>query len=183
LAALVRGDSRRLRLGVRVGRLVDLPVAGLWVARLGRLPMQIPVLAPAVTRFHAWLLRATGGRLRRSWVFAAGQPVISLTTTGRRSGHRRSTAVACFAEGDDLVTAGMNLGRTREPAWALNLREEPRAEITIRGQVVAVEAREADGEERVRLWERWLALQPSAEALRRIAHREIPLFVLSRRTP
>ena len=35
--------------------------------------------------------------------------------------------------------------------------------------------------ERERLWRRWVELQPSADAFRRLAGREIPLFVLTRR--
>jgi deazaflavin-dependent oxidoreductase (nitroreductase family) len=183
LTELVRDQSRRRALGVAVGRLVDLPIVGLWIARLGRLPNQIPGLTTRVTRFHAWLVRRSGGRLRRSWLFAAGQPVVSLTTTGRKSGKPRSTAVACFVDGDDLVMAGMNLGRVDHPAWALNLTANPAAEITIEGQTVPVNARRAYGAERARLWERWLELQPSADAFRELAGREIPLFVVSRRSP
>jgi deazaflavin-dependent oxidoreductase (nitroreductase family) len=179
LAALVAGDSRQRLFGRLLGGIVDLPLVGAWAARLGRLPNQIPFLTPLITRYHAWLLRKSGGRLRRSWLFAAGQPVISLTTTGRRSGEPRSTAVACFVAGDELVVAGMNLGRTSHPAWALNLKANPRGRIEIRGRTVEVSARQAEGAERDRLWRRWLELQPSAGAFREISGRQIPLFVLS----
>lgn len=181
LADLVRPISRRRRFGVLLGRLVELPLAGQWIARLGRLPNQIPFASSRVTRLHGWLLRHTRGRMQRSWLFAAGQPVLSLTTTGRRSGRPRSTAVACFVDGDDLVLAGMNLGRPNHPAWALNLEADPHATITVRGETIKVKARLASGAERSHLWQRWLELQPSAEAFRELAAREIPLFVLSRR--
>jgi deazaflavin-dependent oxidoreductase (nitroreductase family) len=181
LADLVRGQSRRRRFGVAIGRLVELPVVGSWIARLARLPNQIPFASSRVTRAHAWLLRRAGGRLRRSWLFAAGQPVLSLTTVGRTSGLKRSTAVACYVDGEDLVLAGMNLGRSGHPAWALNLEAHQEAEIAIDGKQIAVVARPTAGAERERLWRRWLELQPSAEAFRHLAGREIPLFVLSRR--
>ena len=164
-----------------LGRVVSLPVVGGWLARLARLPNQVPYLTPRVTRMHGWLLRRSGGRLRRSWLFAAGQPVLSLTTVGRRSGELRSTAVACFVDGDDLVLAGMNLGRTRSPAWALNLDADPRARITLAGETVEVLARRAAGAERERLWRRWLELQPSAAAFQELAGRQIPIFVLARK--
>ena len=150
-------------------------------ARLARLPNQFGPVTTRVTQFHGWLLRRSGGRLRRSWLFAAGQPVISLTTTGRKSGKQRSTAVACFVDGDRLVSAGMNLGKTSHPAWALNLIANPQATIAIAGETVDVVARKAEGEERERLWRRWADLQPSADAFEDLAGREIPLFVLSRR--
>jgi deazaflavin-dependent oxidoreductase (nitroreductase family) len=167
---------------VLLGRLFDLPVIGPLLVRLGRLPNTLPGTA-RVTRFHAWLLRRSGGRLQRSWLFAAGQPVLSLTTTGRKSGLPRSTAVACFSEGTELAVAGMNLGVARDPAWALNLDAEPAATIEVRGEQIPVVARRARGDEAERLWRRWAELQPSAPAFRELAGREIPLFVLTRRDP
>jgi deazaflavin-dependent oxidoreductase (nitroreductase family) len=118
---------------------------------------------------------------RRWWVFAAGQPVLALTTVGRRSGLPRSTAVACFTDGDDLVVAGMNLGVSRDPAWALNLESNPNATIEVGGQRIPVTARRATDGEAAQLWRRWLELQPSADAFRELAGRDIPVFVLVRR--
>ena len=181
LADLVRAESRSRGFGRLLGRLVDLPLVGPLLARLARLPNQITPVSTRISRLHSWLLRRSGGRLRRSWLFAAGQPVISLTTTGRKSGKPRSTAVACFVDGDRLVSAGMNLGKSSHPAWALNLIANPQATIAIAGETVDVTARQAEGEERERLWRRWVELQPSAEAFEDLAGREIPLFVLSRR--
>ena len=181
LADLVRAESRSRGVGRLVGRLVDLPLIGPWFARLARLPNQVTPVTTRITRLHGWLLRRSGGRLRRSWLFAAGQPVISLTTTGRRSGKQRSTAVACFVDGDELVSAGMNLGKSSHPAWALNLIANPQATIAIAGETVEVVARKASGAERKRLWRRWAELQPSADAFEDLAGREVPLFVLSRR--
>jgi deazaflavin-dependent oxidoreductase (nitroreductase family) len=179
LGSLVEDDSRRRWFGVLLGRLLELPFIGPLLVRLGRLPNTLPTTS-RVTRLHAWLLRGSRGRLRRSWVFAAGQPVLSLTTTGRKSGLPRSTAVACFVDGSDLVVAGMNLGVARDPAWALNLEARPEATIELRGERVPVLADRARGGEAERLWGRWVELQPSASAFRELAGREIPLFVLRR---
>jgi deazaflavin-dependent oxidoreductase (nitroreductase family) len=180
LAAIVEAESRPRRFGALVGRLVELPVIGRSLARAARAPLQLGPGPRLITRFHAWLLRLSRGRLRRSWLLAGGQPVLSLTTTGRRSGRARSTAVACFTHGNDIVVAGMALGMTRDPAWALNLEANPDATIALGGQTIAVRARRAAGEEAAQLWRRWVRLQPSAEAFRDLAGREIPLFVLTR---
>jgi deazaflavin-dependent oxidoreductase (nitroreductase family) len=182
LAQLVETSSRRRRLGIVLGSLVELPLIGPGLARITRAPIKIRFLSTRVTRIHASLLRLTGGRLRRSWVFAAGQPVLALTTTGRRSGRPRSTAVACFSHGDDLVLAAMNLGVPHHPAWALNLQANPEATIDISGQTIPVTATQATGDEATELWQRWLELQPSAAAFRELADRDIPLFVLTRRS-
>jgi deazaflavin-dependent oxidoreductase (nitroreductase family) len=151
------------------------------VARITCAPIKIRFLSARITRLHASLLRLTRGRLRRSWLFAAGQPVLALTTTGRRTGLPRTTAVACFGHREDLVLAGMNLGLTHHPAWALNLQGNSEATIDIGGQTIPVTARRATGREAAELWQRWLQLQPSADAFRTLADRDIPLFVLTRR--
>lgn len=181
LAKLIEADSRPRFAGVLLGWLIELPLIGPRVARAARAPNRIPFVRAWVTPFHAWLLRRTGGRLRRSWLFAAGQPVMSLTTIGRRSGQPRSTVVTCFTYGDQLAVAGMNLGVARNPSWALNLEANPEATIELGGAVIPVTARRARGEEASRLWRRWVEVQPSATGFRDLAGRDIPLFVLSRR--
>lgn len=140
--------------------------------------MRARLAVTLLTRAHALLLQLSGGRLKRSWLFAAGQPVLSLTTTGRKTGIARTTAVACFVWDEDLVIAGMNLGVERVPAWALNLAADPIATIELEGRRIRVLAERAQGPLRGRLWDRWLALQPSADVFRDLAGREIPLFIL-----
>jgi deazaflavin-dependent oxidoreductase (nitroreductase family) len=183
LAPLVEPASRPRGFGALLGWLTELPLLGSMLARAFRAPNRIRFLSTRVTRLHAWLLRRSGGRLRRSWAFAAGQPVLALTTIGRRSGRPRTTAVACFTHGPDLVVAGMNLGVERPPAWALNLEANPEATIEIGGRRIEVTARRAAGEEASELWRRWVELQPSAPSFRELAAREIPLFVLRARPP
>ena len=129
---------------------------------------------------QAWVLRHSRGRIRRSFLLAGGQPVLSLTTTGRRSGQSHSTTVAYLPEGDTLVLAAINLGNERAPAWALNLAANPAAEVVVDGTRIPVRARRADGAERDRLWGAWVRRLPSAETFALISGREIPVFVLER---
>jgi deazaflavin-dependent oxidoreductase (nitroreductase family) len=159
----------------------DRPPRGKLLARLVRLVTRPRAITTRVTRIHAFLIRASGGRLRRSRAFALGQPVMSITTTGRRSGKPRSTTVTYFRDGDAIVTTAANLGSERDPAWALNLEANPEATVVIDGRRHEVTARRARGKERERLWARWLELQPPAESVQAIAGREIPVFVLEGR--
>jgi deazaflavin-dependent oxidoreductase (nitroreductase family) len=116
--------------------------------------------------------------MRRSWVFAAGQPVIALTTIGRHSGIPHTTTVAVLCHNDKVATVGMNLGMKRNPAWTYNLDATPAAQITLGGRTIAVAARRAVGDEHAQLWNHWLDVQPSAAAFAQLAGREIPIFVL-----
>jgi hypothetical protein len=53
----------------------------------------------AVTRLHGRLIRLSGGRVQRSFLFTGGMPVLVLTTTGRRSGRSRSVPVGFLRHG------------------------------------------------------------------------------------
>jgi deazaflavin-dependent oxidoreductase (nitroreductase family) len=152
--------------------------AALLGARLVRLFSRPRRITTRVTRFHALLIRMSRGRIQRSWLFALGLPVMSITTIGRHSGKSRTTTVAYFYDHGELVTSAANLGNERDPAWALNLKANPRAEIVIEGRRHSARARLTEGEERSRLWSHWVELQPPAEAAQAVAGREIPVFVL-----
>jgi F420H(2)-dependent quinone reductase len=107
-----------------------------------------------VWRFHRALLRLSGGRVglwrpkRSRWGTAR------LTTTGRRTGQRRSVVIGYVEDGVNLVTLAMNGWADPEPAWWLNLRAHPDATVDLVGESRAVRARAAEGAERSRLWAR-----------------------------
>jgi hypothetical protein len=44
--------------------------------------------SPLLTRAHAAMIRLSGGRIRRSFIFTGGMPIQVLTTTGRKSGQK-----------------------------------------------------------------------------------------------
>jgi deazaflavin-dependent oxidoreductase (nitroreductase family) len=148
------------------------------LARLVRLLTRPRPLVTRFTRLHAWVLRTSRGRIRRSLLLGGGQPVLSLTTTGRHSGRVRSTVIAYMRVDDAYVVTAANLGSERDPAWFLNLIADSRAQIDVDGRHTAVIARRAIGDEARRLWQRWIERLPAAETFRGIAGREIPVIVL-----
>lgn len=118
------------------------------------------VQACAASRPGAWLFskllhhlddavgRLSGGRHSVPGLLA-GLPVIDVTTTGRRSGLRRTTHLISIPVGDTLALLGTNFGQATTPAWVLNLEADPRASVTFRGrtlEVVALPATEAESE-------------------------------------
>jgi F420H(2)-dependent quinone reductase len=150
----------------------------LLLARLIKQLSRFRRLQPLVGRFHAFVLRHSRGRLRRSLLLAGGQPVLALTTTGRRSGRRRSTVVAYLRDGDDYAVGAVNLGSDRTPAWCLNLLANPDAEIEVDGERRRVRAREAKGEEAERLWAGFFDQLPAIRNSLRLAQRHVPMMVL-----
>jgi len=148
------------------------------LARLVRLLTRPRPLVTRFTRFHALALRASGGRIRRSRLLAGGMPVLSITTTGRRSGDPRSTVIAYMRTGGGLVVTAANLGNEKPPAWYLNLLADPNAEVEVDGRRSPVRARVTADEEADALWAQWLELLPAAEDFQTIAGRRIPVVVL-----
>ncbi len=78
-----------------------------------------------------------------------------LRTVGRRTGREPDVIVGYFEDGPNLVTLAMNGWAEADPAWWLNLRAHPRAEVDTLDGTFGVVGREAAGEERERLWRRF----------------------------
>jgi len=151
------------------------------LARFLRFLTRFRRVQPHVGRVQAAVLRLARGRIRRSAVLAGGQPVLSLTTIGRRSGRRRSTTVAYLRHGDAYAVGALNLGSDRTPAWCLNLLADPRGWIEVDGHRKPVIARRAEGEEADHLWDGFIERVPAIANSRTIARREVPMMVLEER--
>lgn len=95
------------------------------------------------------LYRFSGGRIGGK---IGKAPVLLLTTTGRKSGHKRTAPVVYLADGENAVVINTNAGNARVPAWSLNLKANPEAEVERGRRRYPVRARLAEGEERERLW-------------------------------
>jgi deazaflavin-dependent oxidoreductase (nitroreductase family) len=107
-------------------------------------------------------------------------PVLLLTTTGRRSGQRRTAPVVFTHDGENVIVIGSNAGN-REPAWSFNLKANPDAEIEIGPARSQVRARVTEGEERDRLWRVMNDQYEGFDAYRARAGRDIPVFALEPR--
>jgi F420H(2)-dependent quinone reductase len=132
------------------------------------------------TRLHARVYRRSGGRFLGR---IGGQPVLLLQTTGRRSGRTRTTPVQYLADGETFVIVASNAGAADPPAWYLNLRANPHAQIEVGGRSVEVRAQEATGHERAELWQRLTAANHYLERVARKAQRDLPLMALVAATP
>lgn len=114
----------------------------------------------------------------------AGLPVLDLTTTGRRSGRRRTSHLIAIPVRADLALLGTNFGRSSTPAWALNLEADPRACVSYRGRTLRVVARPATDTERAEVMERARRVYRGYELYRqRITGRRLRIFILKRSEP
>jgi F420H(2)-dependent quinone reductase len=131
---------------------------------------------------HRGLYRVFGGRLGLWRPRANGWGALRLTTTGRRTGRRRSVIIGYFEDGPDLVSLAMNGWGAGEPAWWLNLQAHPDATVDLPGgESRAVHGRAADQEERPRLWGIQASYDKDLDAYAARRSRETAVVILSPR--
>jgi hypothetical protein len=78
----------------------------------------VRLVARAVLWLHVTLYRLTNGRIGGR--FIAGSPILLLTTTGRKSGKRRTRPLAYVRDDDRYVLCASNGGSPRHPGWYHN---------------------------------------------------------------
>jgi deazaflavin-dependent oxidoreductase (nitroreductase family) len=117
-----------------------------------------------------------------------------LTTTGRRTGKPRTSALIYIKDGERWVVVASNGGSDHPPSWLLNLQAHPGVAVQIGPKKFSARASVASAEERERLWRRvnlhnmGLApiMHPGArgryDVYQRHTKRVIPLVLLERNT-
>lgn len=125
---------------------------------------------------HIARYRETDGEVGYVW---NGAPILLLTTTGRRTGQPRTSALIFGRDGDDyLVVASMG-GAPQHPQWYQNLQHKPEAEVQVKAERFAVTARTAGPDEKPRLWRIVTDVWPNYDVYQTRTDREIPVVVLS----
>ena len=125
---------------------------------------------------HVRRYQETDGEVGYIW---NGVPILLLSTTGRKSGERRTTPLIFGRDGDDyLVVASMG-GAPMHPNWYRNLLADPQALIQVRAEHLEVTARTAGAEEKPRLWKIVVEQWPNYDVYQTRTDRVIPLVVLS----
>jgi deazaflavin-dependent oxidoreductase (nitroreductase family) len=134
------------------------------------------VIMRVVTGFHRAVFQVSNGRLANR---GYGMPVLQLTTTGRKSGKRRTTMLTSpVQDGDRLVVVASNGGDDRQPKWLLNLRDDPNVEVTTDGRTKAMRARVASPGEKAELWPRVVAAHRGYAQYQTRTDRDIPVVIL-----
>ena len=132
-------------------------------------------IASPIDRF---LIPATNGRLSTGF----GQPVLVMEVAGAKSGKKRRTPLLYMRDGDDIVLVASYGGGERHPAWYYNVKANPRVRLFVRNGSGWYTARQAEGEERERLWKAVTEFYDGYRKYQTYTDREIQLFVLTPET-
>ena len=125
---------------------------------------------------HVQVYRETDGEEGHSW--REGSTILLLTTKGRKTGQDRTVPLIYDLDGDKPVIVASKGGAPDHPGWFKNLVQTPEAEVQILDRHVPVRAREAEGEERARLWEQMNRMWPHYDEYQEKTERRIPVVVL-----
>ncbi len=123
------------------------------------------------------VLRATKGKY--TLFGPTSLPELLLTTTGRKSGRQRTSALSYLSDGDRLLVLGSNFGQQHHPDWSSNLLAASEAAVAINGIEIPVSATLLTGTERDRALQRFLAY-PMYKSYRTRTARELRVFALTR---
>jgi deazaflavin-dependent oxidoreductase (nitroreductase family) len=111
-----------------------------------------------------------------------GAPVVLLTTTGAKSGQRRTTPLVHSTDDGRMHIYASAAGADKHPAWFHNLVANPQVTIEVRedGGIVEREARAEvlEGEARDRIWEAQKQRMPGFADYEAKTDRVIPVIAL-----
>lgn len=139
------------------------------------MPNRLPLAARLLFRIHSLLYRATAGVIGHR---VGKLRCLLLTTTGARSGVRRTTPLVYGRHGRDIIVVASRGGLPRHPPWYINLVANPAVDVQIGSHHMCLLARPATADERPRLWNLMVAEYPGYEGYQRKTKREIPIVVL-----
>jgi deazaflavin-dependent oxidoreductase (nitroreductase family) len=124
--------------------------------------------------------RANQGRVGG---YFADKPLLLLTTTGARTGKRRTNPLGYLSDAGRYVVFASVVGEPRNPDWYYNVRANPEAFIEVGTDSFPATAEQATGTERQRLFDRHAAAHPQWAQYQTRTTRPIPVIILTPLSP
>jgi deazaflavin-dependent oxidoreductase (nitroreductase family) len=106
--------------------------------------------------------------------------LVLLTTTGARTGQRRTTPMMFHRDGDRLLVVASNIGAPRHPDWYVNLAASPRVTVEVGDETYDAVAEPLAGEQRERAWAMLKENYPFFAEHEAKTERTIPVVALTR---
>ena len=125
---------------------------------------------------HINAYRESDGEVGYLW---NGAPTLLLTTTGKRTGQPRTSALIFGRDGGDYLIVASVGGLPDHPQWYRNLVANPEAEIQVKGEHIPVLARTASDDEKPRLWKIVNEVWPNYDVYQARTDRQIPVVILT----
>lgn len=107
-----------------------------------------------------------------------GRQLLLLTTTGRRTGQKRTSPMMYVRDGDRLLVIASNNGADEHPMWYRNLLTDPRVHVEIGSTEFDATATPLEGDDREQVFARIVAGYPFFADHQAQVSREIPVVEL-----
>jgi deazaflavin-dependent oxidoreductase (nitroreductase family) len=132
----------------------------------------------AISKIHGYIYRISRGRVGKQLGEVA---FLLLTTTGRKSGKKRSVPLTAIPYGANFILVASFGGSPVHPAWLINIRQNPAVHIRV-GSIVKqakasiIETTDTGHEE---MWEKAIATYEGYANYKRATSRHIPIVVIT----
>lgn len=110
----------------------------------------------------------------------AGSDMILLTTTGAKSGKKRTNPLVYSMKGDKYVIIASKGGADTHPDWFFNIKANPEAEAEVGDEKFKVKAEIVDEDERKSLYAKHAEKYPGFLDYQKKTDRAIPVILLER---
>ncbi|MCJ7436941.1 MAG: nitroreductase family deazaflavin-dependent oxidoreductase [Acidimicrobiia bacterium] len=109
-----------------------------------------------------------------------GAPMVLITTTGAKTGKRRTTPLMSLPDGDRLAIFASKAGAPTNPDWYHNVRANPTVTVEFGAESFDAMATIVEGDERDRLFRKQAELYPGFAEYEAKTDRVIPVVILDR---
>jgi deazaflavin-dependent oxidoreductase (nitroreductase family) len=122
--------------------------------------------------------RANGGKVGGNF---SGDTLLLLTTTGAKTGRKRTNPLVCAKEGDRIFIFASKAGAPTSPDWYHNLLAHPDVQVEIGAETFNAEAVPVGPEERSRIYAEQAARDRRFAEYQQKTSRAIPVVEIKRR--
>ena len=131
-----------------------------------------------ISKIHEYIYRISRGRVGKQLGNIA---ILLLTTTGRKSGKKRSVPLTAVPYGAKYILVASFGGSPVHPAWLINIRQNPAVQIRVGSMVTQAKASiiEPTDTGYDEMWGKAIAVYGGYDTYRKATSRHIPIVVIT----
>jgi deazaflavin-dependent oxidoreductase (nitroreductase family) len=143
---------------------------------------QMKILKAIMGPFSRWQARRylrSGGQKAAT---LQGRDICVVTMKGAKTGATRHIPLMYVPYENGVILVASLGGAPKHPVWYHNLIANPDVEVQVKGESLALRARQASAEEKAKLWPVCCHHYPDYQAYQDRSTRDIPVFLCEPRT-
>jgi deazaflavin-dependent oxidoreductase (nitroreductase family) len=129
-----------------------------------------------MAKVNTLVYRLSGGRIAGKWTH--GEPIMLLTTIGRKSGEPRTVPLVFMSDGERVIVVGSQAGMSKDPQWMANAAANPDVTVEIGSTKRRMRARRGTAEEKAHYWPKLCAMNSDYADYQSRTTRDIPILIL-----